>query len=55
MGAKLEEVVVVREHPKKLQDMVMMAVDRCIARRETTDGRKLPVLDAYHSKVSTAR
>lgn len=39
-----------REHPRKLIEMVMVAVDRCITRRETPEGRKLAVLDS-HSKV----
>lgn len=40
----------VRDHPRKLIEMVMVTVDRCITRRETAEGRKLTVLDS-HSKV----
>ena len=50
LGAKLEEVKEVRDHPRKLLEMVMVAMDRSITRRETPDGRKLPILD-LHSKV----
>lgn len=50
VAAKLEEVRVVRDHPRKLLEMVMVAVDRSITRRETPEGRKLTVLDT-HSKV----
>lgn len=50
VAAKLEEVKEVREHPRKLIEMVMVTVDRCITRRETPEGRKLAVLDS-HSKV----
>jgi hypothetical protein len=50
VAAKLEEVKEVREHPRKLIEMVMVAVDRCITRREAPEGRKLAVLDS-HSKV----
>lgn len=53
VAAKLEEVRVVREHPRKLLEMVMVAVDRSITRRETPEGRKLVVLDT-HSKVGVA-
>lgn len=49
VGAKLEEVSEVKEHPRKLLEMVMVAVDRCITRRETPKGQKLPILD-LHSK-----
>jgi hypothetical protein len=41
---------VVRDHPKKLLEMVMASVDRCITRREAPPGHKLGVLD-IHSKV----
>lgn len=54
VAAKLEEVKEVREHPRKLIEMVMVAVDRCITRRETPEGRKLAVLDS-HSKVRGSR
>ena len=53
VAAKLEEVKEVRDHPRKLLEMVMVAVDRSINRRETLDGRKLAVLDT-HSKVGDA-
>jgi hypothetical protein len=53
VAAKLEEVKEVRDHPRKLLEMVMVAVDRSINRRETPDGRKLAVLDT-HSKVGDA-
>lgn len=49
-GAKLEEVPEVSEHPRALLDKAMVAIDRCIARREAPEGRKLSVLDT-HSKV----
>lgn len=49
-GAKLEEVPEVSGHPRELLNKVMVAVDRCIARRENPEGRKLSVLD-LHSKV----
>jgi hypothetical protein len=53
VAAKLEEVREVRDHPRKLIEMVMVTVDRCITRREAPEGRKLTVLDS-HSKVSYA-
>lgn len=54
MGAKLEEVKEVRDHPRKLLEMVMVAVDRSISRREMPEGRKPPILD-LHSKVRQSR
>jgi len=50
-GAKLEEVKEVSTEPGLLLRMVMIAIDRCTARREMPEGRKLPVLD-LHSKVT---
>ncbi len=50
VAAKLEEVKEVREHPRKLLEMITVTVDRCITRRETPEGRKPSVLDT-HSKV----
>ncbi|KAF8064553.1 AVT1D [Scenedesmus sp. PABB004] len=48
-GAKLEEVPEVSGHPRELLNKCMVAIDRCIARREAPEGRKLGVLD-LHSK-----
>lgn len=50
-GAKLEEAPEVSGHPRELLNKIMVAVDRCIARRETAEGRKMPILD-LHSKVN---
>lgn len=47
----MEEAPEVSGHPRELLNKVMVTVDRCIARRETPEGRKLAVLD-LHSKVS---
>lgn len=53
VAAKLEEVKEVRDHPRKLIEMVMVAVDRCITRRDSPPDRKLTVLDS-HSKVGVS-
>ncbi len=50
VASKLEEVKEVRDHPRKLLEMITVTVDRCIARRETPEGHKVGVLDT-HSKV----
>eukprot|EP00879_Flechtneria_rotunda_P010177 GHRR01010640.1.p1 GENE.GHRR01010640.1~~GHRR01010640.1.p1 ORF type:complete len:338 (+),score=87.45 GHRR01010640.1:153-1166(+) len=48
-GAKLEEVRDVSRHPRELLNKIMVVIDRCTARRDTPEGRKIPVLD-LHSK-----